>query len=206
VDDRDIAQLAKQAGFTGQARIDAVAVALAESHGKPDAHNKVPPDDSYGLWQINMRGSLGPERRKQFGIAKNEALFNPEINAKAAHSVYVDAGNSFRPWSTYVNQAFRLFLPRARKAVEQTGGIEAQPEGPVGPDIDLTPDSIGDAVRMLAGAGKWIGDRHNWVRIIQVGVGGVLLVVGVTRLAGAGGLVTAATPAGAATKIARSVT
>jgi hypothetical protein len=49
--------------FTPADAVVAVAIALAESGGNPAAHNPVPPDDSWGLWQINMRGHLGPVRR-----------------------------------------------------------------------------------------------------------------------------------------------
>lgn len=41
-------------------------------------------DLSYGLWQINMIGSLGPERLRQFGINSYEDLLDPRINARAA--------------------------------------------------------------------------------------------------------------------------
>lgn len=95
----------------------AVAVALAESGGNPQAHNATPPDDSYGLWQINMYGSLGPARRKQFGLSNNSQLFNPAINADAAYQVFTDAGRQFGPWSVYKSGSYLKHMPAALRAV-----------------------------------------------------------------------------------------
>lgn len=81
-----------------------VDIMYAESSGNPNAHNSKPPDDSYGLWQINMIGSLGPARRKQFGITTNDALYDPATNAKAAHIVY--KGSGLKAWSTYNNNEY----------------------------------------------------------------------------------------------------
>ena len=62
-----------------------------ESSGNARAFNpRVSGKDwSYGIWQINMHGSLGPGRRKKYNI-KNKDLFNPEINAKVAWDLFLD--------------------------------------------------------------------------------------------------------------------
>lgn len=109
-----IAQYAYDAGFRGQALTTAVAVALAESGGDPHAHNAEPPDDSYGLWQVNMLGSLGPERRAAFHLESDAELFDPAVNARAAWSIS-GHGGSFRPWSTYTGGAYRDHLAAARE-------------------------------------------------------------------------------------------
>jgi hypothetical protein len=113
--DAQIAAAAKVGGFTGDGLVVAVAVALAESSGDPRAHNGKGLDDSYGLWQINMRGDMGPARRRQFGITSNSQLFDPATNAKAAYAIS-KGGKSWGPWSTYTNLAYRNFLSRARLA------------------------------------------------------------------------------------------
>ncbi|HEX7304753.1 type VII secretion target [Lentzea sp.] len=118
-----IAQHARAAGFEGQGLTIAIAVALAESSGDPRAHNATPPDDSYGLWQINMLGAMGPERRRQFGLDSNRDLFDPRVNAKAANALSKD-GRSWTPWSTYTNGAYRKYLDVARRAAR---GIPATP-------------------------------------------------------------------------------
>lgn len=94
----EIAQYAAGAGFYGDDLITAVAVALAESGGNPKAYNPeiqagAPTGKgSYGLWQIYS--NKHPEDAML-------DLFEPAANAAAAYGVYSDAGNSFRPWSTF---------------------------------------------------------------------------------------------------------
>ena len=111
-----IAQAAHDAGFRGNDLTTAVAVALAESSGDPRAHNPVPPDDSYGLWQINMIGGLGPDRRDQFDLDSNRELFDPETNAQAAFAIS-GKGDSFQPWTTFTSGAYKSHLDEARKGV-----------------------------------------------------------------------------------------
>ena len=108
-----LAGVAHQAGFRGEALTVAVAVALAESGGNPSAHNAIPPDDSYGLWQINMLGRLGPDRRARYGLASNQALFDPATNARVAHAI-ADGGRDWTPWATYTRGTYRRFLDQAR--------------------------------------------------------------------------------------------
>jgi lysozyme-like protein len=120
----EIAEYAHRAGFRGEALRTAVAVALAESSGDTHAHNGVAPDNSYGLWQINMLGAMGPERREQFGIDHNAALFRPAENAAAAYAVSGNGGD-FGPWSTYTNGSYRQYLDEARhgvRALDHKGG------------------------------------------------------------------------------------
>lgn len=98
-------QLARNAGFSGQDLIIAVAVALAESGGDPQAIGDVniptPGASSIGLWQVNTY--YHPE----FGT---DALFNPVTNATAAFSIYRAAGNSFTPWTTFKNGAYASYV------------------------------------------------------------------------------------------------
>jgi Lysozyme like domain/Excreted virulence factor EspC, type VII ESX diderm len=111
-----IAQAAHDAGFRGHDLTTAVAIALAESAGDPRAHNPVPPDDSYGLWQINMIGALGPDRRDQFDLDSSKELFDPETNAKAAFAIS-GKGDSFQPWTTFTSGDYKSHLDEARKGV-----------------------------------------------------------------------------------------
>lgn len=128
--DVDIARHARRAGFPAGEVATAVAVALAESAGDPSSHNNVPPDDSYGLWQINMLGALGPERRRQFGIRSDAELLSPAVNAHAAVLVWRDSGRSWRPWSTWLHGTYRQFLDRGRAAAAEAGGVPAEPGAP----------------------------------------------------------------------------
>jgi hypothetical protein len=109
--------LARSAGFSTEQAVIMAAIAMAESGGRAKAHNdnRSTGDDSYGLWQINMIDRLGPERRRQFGISGNAALFDPTTNAKAARQVYLSQG--FGAWSVYKSGAYRQYLPEARRAI-----------------------------------------------------------------------------------------
>lgn len=91
--------LLKEAGFEGQNLKEAWAVVMKESTGRPTAYNgnRATGDSSYGLFQINMIGSLGPERRAKFGLKSNKDLFDPLTNAKAAHYM----SNGGEDWSSW---------------------------------------------------------------------------------------------------------
>lgn len=114
----EIAQHAYKAGFRGDALTTAVAIAMAESGGNTRAHNATPPDNSYGLWQVNMLGGMGPERRREYGIHSNDQLFDPDQNAEAAYKIS-GHGKHFGPWSTYTNGAYKKHLAAARKAAHE---------------------------------------------------------------------------------------
>ena len=116
-----IAVYARNAGFQGVDLITAVAIALAESSGNPDAQGDYTLDGkivspgtqgavptSFGLWQIHL--TVHPEFNGQ-------NLFDPQTNANAAYSIYRAAGNSFHPWSTYINGAYTAHLDEAGRMV-----------------------------------------------------------------------------------------
>lgn len=100
---------AHQGGFSGRAAQVAAAIAMAESGGNPRAHAQDADDDSYGLMQINMLGSMGPARRRQFGLASNAALFNPATNMRVAYALS-GHGSNFSPWTTYDDGAYLQFM------------------------------------------------------------------------------------------------
>jgi len=82
--DYDLIKLLKAVGFTGKGLKTAWAVAKAESNGRPFAFNgnAETGDSSYGVFQINMIGDLGPDRRDKFDLDANAELFNPVKNAE----------------------------------------------------------------------------------------------------------------------------
>jgi tape measure domain-containing protein len=108
--------LALAAGFNDRDASIMAAIAMAESGGRSNAHNNnaATGDNSYGLWQVNMLGRMGPERRRSFGIGSNEALFDPAVNASAARKVFESQG--FGAWSVFKSGAYRQFLPQAMRA------------------------------------------------------------------------------------------
>jgi hypothetical protein len=156
----EIHTLARTAGFVAdrEEAVIATAVALAESGGDHLAHNDTPPDDSYGLWQINMIGDLGPDRRLRLGLSRDEDLFDPPTNARAAHLVFADKGD-FTPWTMFKNGGFKQHLDAARRAA--TGfGFEVEPQA------DLTVEELLDALesprgRDILGAAVREAVRHE---------------------------------------------
>jgi hypothetical protein len=132
----EIRQLAKDAGFHFATQLDtAVGIAFAESGGNPNAHNTKGRDDSYGLWQINMKGALGPQRRKRFGITSDAQLFDPLTNARAAHKVYLDSG--WKAWTTYRNGDYITALDLHRKAPHLPGPPNINVPNPVAGIADV---------------------------------------------------------------------
>lgn len=107
----DIATVAENAGFQGEDLITAVAVALAESSGNPDALGDIGiGQGSFGLWQINSK--YHPEFGPDF-----TTLYDPQTNANAAYQVYTAAGNSFSPWSTFKNGSYEQFMSSVAAAI-----------------------------------------------------------------------------------------
>jgi hypothetical protein len=97
--EQDLIDVLKSVGFKGGALKEAWAVAMKESTGRPTAHNDNPStgDNSYGLFQINMRGSMGPDRAEKYGLASYEDLFDPYINATIAYQMS-KGGKNWGPW------------------------------------------------------------------------------------------------------------
>ena len=120
---RRAAQLALDAGFTkDQAKIMA-AIAGGESTFNNMAHNnnRSTGDNSYGLWQINMIDSLGPERRRMLGISSNDELFDPATNARAAKLIFDRQG--FGAWGAYKDGNASKYMNAAQALELQVGGI-----------------------------------------------------------------------------------
>tara|TARA_R100001509_G_C4790509_1_gene189594 strand:- start:8 stop:604 length:597 start_codon:yes stop_codon:yes gene_type:complete len=98
---KQIAESLLKAGFSPQDLPTMIEIARRESGFNrlalnPDASTG---DLSYGPFQINMIGDMGPERRKLFGIEKNEQLYDLDTSARAAKIIKDQQG--FGAWSVY---------------------------------------------------------------------------------------------------------
>ena len=95
----DLADMLELVGFKGYSLKLAWAVVMRESRGNANSHNKTSStgDNSYGLFQINMLGYLGEDRREKFGIKSNAELFDPVTNAQAAFYM-TSRGKNFGSW------------------------------------------------------------------------------------------------------------
>lgn len=97
--DLELKELLSAVGFSGKDLKEAWAVAKKESNGQPIRFNgnKSTGDSSFGLFQINMIGDLGPARRDKFDLNTNAELFNPVTNAQIAF--YMSAGG--KNWTAW---------------------------------------------------------------------------------------------------------
>lgn len=95
----NLIQVLQNAGFRGPALQKAWAIAMRESGGNPRAFNgnASTGDKSYGLFQINMLGALGPARLREYGLPNEQALLNPEVNARVAYKMS-KGGTDFGAW------------------------------------------------------------------------------------------------------------
>ena len=139
LNDQQVATLVRQAGFPEEVVPTMVAIAHGESSLDPMAFNPDTRtgDQSYGLFQINMLGDMGPARRKQFGIASNEELYDPVVNVQAAKKIYDSQG--LGAWGAYTNGSFQQFMPTA-------DAITPTKQEPVGQGSDFLSDYVGDIV------------------------------------------------------------
>lgn len=103
-----IAQVARNAGFTGDDLVTAVAIALTESFPSGNPRSLGDNGNSEGLWQIYRPAH--PE-------FKGQDLFDPQTNALAAFSVYQAADNSFSPWSTFNSGKYEAYVTDAQAGV-----------------------------------------------------------------------------------------
>jgi hypothetical protein len=200
--------LAKSAGLSDSRAKVAAAIAMAESSGDPNNHNTDAStgDDSYGLWQINMLGALGPERRKKYGLSDNSQLYNPEINAKAMMGESQNGGN-FSAWTTYTTldpkKSYQRFM--GNRVIEEW----VKPADDQSLLDKLNPVNVAkDYLSIVNKVGTWVSNSENWMRVGYVVGGGVIVVVGlamVVQSTQAGKAVSGLIPAGRVAKVAKKL-
>ena len=100
----ELKELLTAVGFEGEALKLAWGIVMRESRGGPTSHNgnSDTGDNSYGLFQINMIGGLGTDRREKYGLTTNEELFNPVANARIAF-LMSGGGKDFGAWGVGKN-------------------------------------------------------------------------------------------------------
>lgn len=171
-----IYQYAIQAGFPddppGQGvATQMVAIALRESAGCPTATNLVPPDNSWGLWQINVNPGANQGVLAALGLSDPSQLLDPATNAAAAFMIWGGNPNNLQvAWS--INspgyaQAYQNNLPAAQAAALSVAGSS-------GDTTTAATDDSGDSSSLAASLG--LSDQQ-----LAIGVGlllaGLALVV-----------------------------
>lgn len=192
--DDAIRDVALMAGFKGDALVTAIAVALEESGGNPDAVNVN--KDKYrsrdrGLWQINDHWH--PE-------VSDAVAFDPTQAAAAAYAIS-HQGSNWTAWSAVKSGAYLMYLPRAKASVAKlvnggylppTGSTDQTDTGdPINPDPNIknpdlvNPDvknvgsSITDWMGGLSAVLSWLSNADNWKRIGLAAGGVVCIILGI---------------------------
>ena len=111
--DAQLVELLSAVGFKGQDLKEAWAVAKKESHGNPLSHNgnRKTGDNSFGLFQVNMLGSMGADRRDKFNLASNAELFNPVVNAQIAYHMS-GGGKDWSAWKGVKTKAVKFWMTK----------------------------------------------------------------------------------------------
>lgn len=111
--DYDLVKMLKAVGFKGKGLRTAWAVAKAESNGRPFAFNgnAKTGDSSYGVFQINMIGNLGPDRREKFNLDTNAELFSPVKNAQIVFHM-TKGGTDWKSWKYAKTPAVKKWLKK----------------------------------------------------------------------------------------------
>jgi len=109
--DNELVLLLKTVGFEGQALRTAWAIAKRESNGRPMAYNgnRKTGDSSYGIFQINMLGNLGIDRKEKFDLKSNVLLFDPVINAEITYHM-TNGGKNWSAWKGLTPRAKEFYL------------------------------------------------------------------------------------------------
>lgn len=122
----DMLRLALNQGLAPEKAILMAAVGMAESTGRTDVVNNNPAtgDNSFGLWQINMIGSLGPSRMAKYGLRSFDDLKDPETNARVMSDILGSSG--INAWGAYKDKRYLQYMSEARRAyaqLKQAGGL-----------------------------------------------------------------------------------
>ena len=166
-----IASTMRAAGWPEDAIPTGIAIVLAESGGNPRAVNTANRNGSvdYGLFQINtVHGSLLSQGDK----------FNPVDNARMALKVYKQAGNSWKPWSTFNSGKYKDF----NSAVAGFGFL------PIDVAVDVARGAIGAAqtVKQATTGVQQVMEVVTspvlWMRVLLVILAIFLIIVGTVVL------------------------
>ena len=157
------------------------AIAMAESGGNVAAHNPNPPDDSWGLWQINYYGALRQPRTSAYGSPERLAA-DPNAQARAAIDIS-NNGQNLQPWSTFTDGAYKKYL---------------SPSTPADPSAPVQSIGLGDLPPGTSGTGTTeqgcliplplntclLNQHQGYAALgaIELGVGGLLILGGIAIL------------------------
>lgn len=162
----DVYKVARQAGFSPAAAVIATAITQPEADRMPGIQQSGQPysKTGWGLWQITPGNSVP-------SVGTDDQLLDPLTNARAAYAKYHAAGDTFRPWTTYTNGAYKAWIAAASAAANTVGdniGSPAGLGGSVGSAPALggsvgggsSPADIVTAINQLIGSGGRLGQAQ----------------------------------------------
>ncbi|HEY2087444.1 MAG TPA: hypothetical protein VGH54_15690 [Mycobacterium sp.] len=202
----DLFNAAVAAGLPSDKAHVAAAIGMAESGGNLTSHNTnaATGDDSYGAWQINMLGAMGPKRRVLFGISNNDQLYDLKTNAHAM-AVLSSNGADFNDWSTFKDGAYKPFLDNH---LIQSGGTDPN-AGQSSGGISGALGQLQSGIETLNKTAQWVSNSQNWVRVGYVVGGGAMILVGLVMMIQSttlGSAITQVIPAGRVASLAKKGT
>lgn len=127
-----------------------LAISWRESRWNPNAYANDSDDDSYGLFQINMLGKMGPKRAKDFGISNYRELLDPKTNAKAARILY--GGGNLSHWSVNGNPLGNIPDSTIKASKEIAGSLGFPTGDPSDTGYTPRPSMSSPAVNVSAGS------------------------------------------------------
>lgn len=178
-----VAKLAYQVGFRGDDLAKMVAIAAGESGFDPLAVNRS--SGATGLWQIL------PSAHPEFA---GQDLRDPQVNARAARSVFLAAPNpgqiTRNKWAAYGGLTYISMYPAARLAAThaEQSTVEGLAESALGaagqavPGLSTSLDGINRAID----AWNTVASARFWLRVGLVVAGIGLVIASVNRLAVSG--------------------
>lgn len=143
---QDVANVAAQAGFSGQSLIYAIAVSLAEDPASdPNAHytSLITGEDSRGYWQINVQSTANP----QYASVN---LYDGLTNAQAAYAISSN-GTNFSPWSTWTNGAYQAYLSQAQQLAASVNSSSSGSASSSQSPVSSVPTSSLSSIAKFAG-------------------------------------------------------
>jgi len=184
-----VAAMLLAAGATPEQATYFDAVAHRESGLDPNAHGGPPAeplDDSYGLFQINMLGAMGPQRRQLFGIQNDAQLYDPATSVAALKKLSSNFTNK-QPWTVPGGTPYTgLNMTQAAadvKAAQEGGGAGAPAVGQTPTQGPGSASGSGSSWEIPIGdvAGQHLGiglPKDTIVKVALVVFGGLIVLVG----------------------------
>jgi hypothetical protein len=145
----------------------------------------------WGLWQISENhfekyGSQYGTKENFVNVLKN----SPLVQWNVARRLFADSG--WAPWrasggkpTPTATDIAAAGNPDTSVAGSGAGDVgEAVPQGlsnVLGNPIDKIADILQTVLQPITAAAEWIGDPHNWVRVVQV-IGGIALGIVATSI------------------------